>query len=98
MRIPNFIRSFYFLATVIFLVWMFFFDSNDFLTQYQMSRKLSDLEEDKEYYVQKIAEVQKDRTELMSNSELLEKYAREKYYMKRPGEEVFIIVKKPVEK
>jgi cell division protein FtsB len=59
-----------------------------------MSKKLSDLEEDKEYYVQKIAEVQKDRTELMSNPELLEKYAREKYYMKRPGEEVFILVKK----
>ncbi len=63
-----------------------------------MSKKLSDLEEDKEYYVQKIAEVQKDRTELMSNPELLEKYAREKYYMKRPGEEVFILVKKPEKK
>lgn len=97
-RLPKFIRSFYSIATVIFLVWMIFFDSNDFITQYQMSKKLSDLEEDKEYYLQKIAEVQKDRTELMSNPELLEKYAREKYYMKRPGEEVFILVKKPEKK
>ena len=97
-RLPKFIKSFYFLATLIFLVWMVFFDANDFVTQYQMSKKLNDLEEDKEYYVQKIAEVQKDRTELMSNPELLEKYAREKYYMKRPGEEVFILVRKPEKK
>ncbi|PSR54438.1 septum formation initiator [Adhaeribacter arboris] len=94
-QLPRFIRSFYFISTVTFLIWMVFFDSNDFMTQYQMSKKLNDLEADKEYYVQKIAEVQKDRTELMSNPELLEKYAREKYYMKRPGEEVFILVKKP---
>ncbi|MDQ3289840.1 MAG: septum formation initiator family protein [Bacteroidota bacterium] len=97
-RLPKFIRSFYFISTITFLVWMFFFDSNDFMTQYQMSKKLNDLETDKEYYVQKIAEVQKDRTELMSNPELLEKYAREKYYMKRPNEEVFILVKKPKKK
>ncbi|QMU30244.1 FtsB family cell division protein [Adhaeribacter radiodurans] len=97
-RLPKFIRSFYFISTVTFLVWMVFFDSNDFMTQYQMSKKLNDLEADKEYYVQKIAEVQKDRTELMSNPELLEKYAREKYYMKRPTEEVFILVKKPKQK
>lgn len=97
-RLLKIIRSFYFIATVVFLVWMFFFDANDFVTQYQMSKKLSDLEEDKEYYLQKIEEVQKDRTELMSNPELLEKYAREKYYMKRPGEEVFILVEKPEKK
>ena len=98
LRIPKFIKSFYFVATVIFLVWMVSFDANDFVTQYQMSKKLNDLEADKEYYVQKITEVEKDRTELMSNPELLEKYAREKYFMKRPGEEVFILVKKPVKK
>ncbi|RDC64733.1 FtsB family cell division protein [Adhaeribacter pallidiroseus] len=97
-RLPRFIRSFYFISTVTFLIWMVFFDANDFVTQYQMSKKLNDLETDKEYYVQKIAEVQKDRTELMSNPELLEKYAREKYYMKRPTEEVFILVKKKPEK
>ncbi len=97
-QLPKFIKSFYFVATISFIVWMIFFDSNDFVTQYQMSKKLNDLEEDKEYYVQKITEVQKDRTELLSNPELLEKYAREKYYMKRPGEEVFILVKKPEKK
>src|SRR5688572_24454837 len=93
-KIPKFFRSFYFLFTIVFLVWMFFFDSNDFITQYQMSKKLSELEDEKEHYLHRIAEVQKDREELLSNTELLEKYAREKYQMKKPTEDLFIIMKK----
>ena len=93
-RIPKFIRSFYFITGMLFLVWMLFFDSNDFITQYRMSRELRDKENDKEYYLEKMAEVQQDREELMGNAELLEKFAREKYLMKRPGEDVFIVVPK----
>lgn len=93
-RIPKFFRSFYFIFTSLFLVWMFFFDSNDFITQYQMSKNLSDLEAQKEFYLGKIDSVQQDREELLSNSELLEKYAREKYMMKKPAEDLFIIVKR----
>ena len=91
-RIPKFFRSFYLLVTAAFLTWMFFFDENDFIRQYQMSKKRSDLEEERDYYVSKIAEVEKDRKELMSNSDLLEKFAREKYLMKRPTEDVFLII------
>lgn len=93
-RIPKFFRSFYFITGMLFLVWMLFFDSNDFITQYRMSRQLRILEQDKEHYLEKMAEVQQDREELMGNPELLEKFAREKYLMKRPGEDVFIIVPK----
>ncbi len=93
-RIPKFFRNYYFITTAMFLVWMLFFDSNDFVTQFQMSRQLSEKLEDKQYYLDKIEEVQKDRKELLSNPELLEKFAREKYLMKRPNEEVFIIVPK----
>ena len=91
-RIPRVFRSFYLLVSAAFLVWMFFFDENDFISQIQMRKKLSDLEEEKEYYQTKIAEVQLERTELMSNASLLEKFAREKYLMKRPNEDVFIVV------
>lgn len=95
-RIPKFFRNFYFITGMLFLVWMLFFDSNDFITQYRMSRELRDKEKDKEYYLEKMAEVQQDREELMGNPTLLEKFAREKYLMKRPGEDVFIIVPKKV--
>jgi cell division protein DivIC len=56
-----------------------------------MTTKLGSLENEKEFYLEKIEEVEKDRTELMTNKELLEKFAREKYLMKKETEDIFII-------
>jgi cell division protein FtsB len=56
-----------------------------------LSAKLHSLENEKEYYEKKIEEVEQDRKELMTNKELLEKFAREKYLMKKESEDVFII-------
>jgi cell division protein FtsB len=55
---------------------------------------LRTLENEREYYQEKIKEVEKDREELMGTSALLEKFAREKYLMKKPSEDIFIIEKK----
>ena len=71
---------------------MFFIDSNDFISQYQLSEKLSTMEEQRVFYLKKIDEVTKDREELLSDDKLLEKFAREKYFMKKKTEDVFIIV------
>ena len=73
---------------------MLFFDSNDLVTQYKLSKKLSDLENAKAYYEEKIEEVKKDREELLSNKELLEKFARENYLMKKKTEDLYVIVEK----
>jgi cell division protein DivIC len=91
-RIPRFLRSFYFITGLAFLVWMLLFDANDLLKQYEMYSKYRELQEQKEYYVGKIEEVKQDRAELLSSPEMLEKFAREKYVMKRPGEDVFLLV------
>ncbi|AIZ64718.1 septum formation initiator [Hymenobacter sp. DG25B] len=91
-RVPHFLRSFYFLTGLAFLVWMLVFDANDLLKQYEMYQKWHELQTDKEYYLNEIDKVKKDRAELLSSPELLEKFAREKYIMKRPGEDVFILV------
>jgi cell division protein DivIC len=85
-------RNFYALTGMAFLVWMLLFDANDFISQYQMSKKLRDLENEKDYYLEKIEEVKKDREELLGNQQLLEKFAREKYLMKKNTEEVFVTV------
>lgn len=93
-KLPPFVRNFYFLFAVFFLVWMLAFDSNDFITQFKLNRKLHNLEAQKAYYMQKIEEVKKDREELFSDKELLEKYAREKYLMRKESEDLYIIVEK----
>lgn len=86
------VRSFYFLAGATFLVWMLVFDANDLSKQYDMYRKWADLRDEKQYYLDNIEVVKKERAELMSSPALLEKFAREKYLMKRPGEDVFVLV------
>lgn len=93
-RIPKILRNFYLITTTLFVVWMLFFDSNDFITQFQMNKQLSSLEAEMESYLKKMEKVEKDRKALMGNTDLLEKYAREKYLMKRPNEDVFIVVTK----
>jgi cell division protein DivIC len=104
MNIPRFIlpvlrvvRSFYFLTGVGFLVWMLVFDANDVGKQIDIYRKWQDLRSEKQYYLDNIEVVKKDRAELMSSPALLEKFAREKYLMKRPGEDVFVLVPQETE-
>ena len=93
-KIPPVFRNFYSVLGISFLVWMLFLDSNNLITRYQMSAKQRSLEREKEYYIEKIREVERDRAELMGSSELLEKFAREKYLMKRESEDIFIIAPK----
>ena len=91
-KLPKALRNFYIVTGLIFLVWMLFLDSNDFLSRYKLTSKLRSLEGEKEYYLEKIKEVEKDREELMGTKELLEKFAREKYLMKKETEDIFIVV------
>ncbi len=90
-RVPSLFKNFYFSAGLFFIVWLAFFDSNDLVSRFRMSRKLNQLASEKEYYQEKIKQVKKDRHELMTNQELLEKFAREKYLMKKETEDIFII-------
>ena len=98
MQLPSFVspllrvvRSFYFLAGVGFLVWMLMFDANDLGKQLDIYRKWQELRGEKQYYLDNIEVVKRERAELMSSPALLEKFAREKYLMKRPGEDVFVL-------
>ncbi len=93
-RLPPIFRNFYFVTGISFLIWMIFLDSNDLINRFRLSAKLSTLENEREYYHEKIQEVEKDRQELMGTTELLEKFAREKYLMKKQSEDIFIIEEK----
>ena len=91
-RIPPFLKNFYVLTIIVFVVWMVFFDSNDFISQVKLSAQQAELEEAKSFYDEKIIEVKEDRDALLNNNELLEKIAREKYFMQKPNEDVYIVV------
>ena len=91
-KLPPAFRNFYVVCGALFLFWMTFLDSNDLVTRVKMASKLGELEDEKDYYNEKIVEVEKDRNELMTNKELLEKFAREKYLMRKETEDVFVVV------
>jgi cell division protein FtsB len=91
-KLPKFTRNFYFVAGMFFLFWMIFLDSNDLYTQYKLSSQLKSLESEKEFYQEKIEEVKNERQQLLSDSETLEKFAREKYLMKKESEDLYVIV------
>jgi len=93
-KLPRLLRNFYVVTATLFLVWLAFFDSNDLINRFRLSSKIRALENEKAYYHQKIAEVKKDRAELTTNPELLEKFAREKYLMKKKTEDIFILEEK----
>ncbi|UZD22154.1 septum formation initiator family protein [Algoriphagus halophytocola] len=87
-------KNFYFLGIVFFLSWMIFIDSNNVVNHFQLSRKLGQLQDQKEFYLERKEKIKAEREELMSNPELLEKFAREKYLMKKNTEDLYVIVKK----
>lgn len=91
-KIPKFTRNFYFIAGMLFLFWMLFLDSNDLYTQYKLSSQLETLENEKEFYQEKIEQVKNERQQLLSDTETLEKFAREKYLMKKESEDLYVIV------
>jgi cell division protein DivIC len=91
-KIPGFFKNFYFIFGLSSLLWMLFFDSNDFISQYRMSEKLDDLEDEKLYYMEKTTEVNNDRQALLSDPQKLEKFARETYRMKKKSEDVYVVI------
>lgn len=93
-KIPKPFRNFYVMTTLVFIAWMILLDSNNLIARFQLSSKLNSLENEKEYYEEKIKEVEKDRDELFGDNASLEKFAREKYLMKKETEDIYIVVEK----
>ena len=90
-RLPLWLKNKYFISVLAFIAWITFFDRNDLLTQAQRRQELNDLQVSKEHYNNQISSERKELSQLQSNPAILEKYAREKYYMKRDNEDLFII-------
>ena len=80
------------IATAVFAVWVMFLDQNNLINLMSNRATLRDMEKQKEYYAKKIeTDIQRTK-ELVSDEENLEKFAREQYLMKKPNEDVFIII------
>ncbi len=96
-RLIDLFKNKYFIVTAAFIVWMLFFDKNDLVSQYEYRKQVNTLKEERDFFTKETEKVSKDLDELTSNPQKLEKFAREKYLMKKENEDVFVIVKEKVQ-
>ncbi len=85
------LKSKYIIALVAFIVWMLFFDPKDWGLIAARTTKLKELKESEQHLIIQITETKKELSQLTSNAQTIEKYARENFYMKKDNEDLFIV-------
>jgi len=90
-KIPKILKNFYVVSTLIFVIWIFFLDGNDLITQYDRRQRLEKLEQEKVYFDQEIKTIEREQEALATDSQAIERFAREKFYLKKPKEDVYVI-------
>ncbi len=87
----KYLNNKYFYSGLLFVVWILFFDQNNLIEQIKLSKKLDDLESQKEFYQKEIKKTSEEIKGFETDTTLLEKFARERYYMKKSNEDVYVI-------
>lgn len=90
--IPKRLRNRYGIAVLVLVGWITIFDRNDIWTTWKNSRELGRMREQLEWYASEIERTREQLHELSSDKDLLEKFARERYLMKRDNEDIFVLV------
>ena len=78
------------LAGVPFLVWMIFFDANSYFMQRELDREIDKLNQSISFYSSELEHDREELRELESNPKAFEKYAREKFWMHKKGETLYV--------
>ena len=80
----------YLLILLLFGTWMLFLDNYSYMDQRVLNKQIQGLEDNKKYYQEEIKK-DKQNIKLLKNPDHIEKYAREKYYMKKDSEDIYIV-------
>jgi len=89
-KIMPYVANRYFIVSIGFVVWMLFFDQRDFFQQRERATELKKVEDAKKYYQKEIEYTQKQLNNIQNNKAAIEKYARERYLLRREGEELYL--------
>ena len=86
----KFVSNKYVLVLLLFVVWMLFLDNYSYLEQRLLNKEINELDDNKKYYQDEI-KADQQKIKLLKNTDQVEKYAREKYFMKKDSEDIYII-------
>ena len=90
LKIFPYVRNKFIFTSFLFFIWMTFFDQSNFIDQIQDRMKLSELEEHRDQLAAEISQSNEDLMLLQTDEKLLEKFARERYLMKKVNEDIFV--------
>lgn len=84
------LTNLYVLVLTVFVIWMLFFDTNSVLIHRELRKEIKNLEKTQQFLRN---EIEKDKKiiEKLSDTNELEKFAREHYYLKKKNEEIYLI-------
>ncbi|HZL11830.1 MAG TPA: septum formation initiator family protein [Prolixibacteraceae bacterium] len=91
-KILKSITNKYLIAFAAFVVWIMFFDDNNLMQHQKNIQELALLEEQVDFYKNKIEADKRKLYELQTNDVNLEKFAREQFFMKRADEDIYVMV------
>jgi uncharacterized protein YpmS len=86
------LKNRYMITFTIFLAWIMFFDRNNMIDQFHERNTLFILKKEKRYYQKEISSTKEDLTALLTSNSHLEKYAREKFRMRKDNEEIWLVI------
>ena len=89
-KIPTILFNRYFIVSVVFVVWMLFFDQRDYFQQKATAEELKKIQNSTKYYDDEINSTKSQLNNLQSNPTSIEKFGRERYLLKREGEELYL--------
>lgn len=90
-----YLRNRYVVVLLLFGALMLFMDQSNVINQWHFSSQISELEDQRDFYTKSIEELKEEQNEITGTPEKIEKFGREKYLMKRPNEDIFVIIEKP---
>lgn len=91
-KLPTWIKNKYIISVLFFVVWLSFFDEYNFIFQYNLSQEKKELLQEL-YHLKHQSHQNNQFLNSLNNIDFLEKYAREKFLMKKEDEDIFIIHK-----
>ncbi len=92
-----FLKNKFWFSGIAFALWMCFLDSNSLLIHLELSSEIRELKEGVEFYESELQRDKQKLLELTSDPLLLEKFAREEYWLCKENEEIFLISRAEVE-
>jgi len=90
----KYINNRYFYTGLAFVIWMAFFDNDNFREQMRLTHKIEQLQQKKQFYQSEIEKNKSALNALKYDTTQLEKFAREKYFMKKDNEDVYVVIRK----